>query len=189
MLRAMSRVLCLQLLLNAYKRVLRCKFVSNRSFKVFVKALALSTATTRCRGDLYFIPSPANPLICIKLALLTMACAVGAWRCTFCADHMPISPNHMPQRSTLKPRNIQSPRALPILLEATIDAITTTGADTFEPRADPAIALAAAVAAVPPIIFWIRIALNEQRRRREAEDKERAREVSSSIFLIARLTN
>ena len=43
MLRAMSRVLCLQLLLNAYKRVLRCKFVSNRSFKVFVCACTLNS--------------------------------------------------------------------------------------------------------------------------------------------------
>jgi hypothetical protein len=61
-----------------------------------------------------------------------------------------------------------------MLIEATVDA--ATAAQSFEAKIDPAIAVAAAVAAVPPIVFWVRIALNEQRRRREAEEKETARE-------------
>jgi hypothetical protein len=69
---------------------------------------------------------------------------------------------------------LTQPKAFATLIEATIDA--TTAATTFEPRVDPTIAIAAAVAAAPPILFWIRIALNERRRRKEAEEKEMARE-------------
>lgn len=70
---------------------------------------------------------------------------------------------------------LSPPKAFPMLIEATIDA-TATAATSFEAKVDPAIAIAAAVAAVPPVLFWVRIALSEQRRRREAEEKESARE-------------
>lgn len=63
------------------------------------------------------------------------------------------------------------------VLISTVDAasISMATSEAFQARMDPAIAVAAAVAAVPPILFWVRIALNEQRRRRETEEKERAR--------------
>ncbi len=48
---------------------------------------------------------------------------------------------------------------------------------TFEPVFNPAIGAAAIAAAIPPIIFWVRVVAAEQRRQKEAEDKERAREV------------
>ena len=50
---------------------------------------------------------------------------------------------------------------------------------TFEPVFNPAIGAAAIAAAIPPIIFWVRVVAAEQRRQKEAEDKERAREVSA----------
>ena len=47
----------------------------------------------------------------------------------------------------------------------------------FEPRLNPAIAVAAAAAATPPIVFWARILLSNQRRLEEEERKRREREV------------
>jgi len=90
--------------------------------------------------------------------------------------HVAIPPRHLKYSQILQhSRRAFSPKAFPMLIEATIDA-TATAATSFEAKADPAIAIAAAVAAVPPILFWTRIALSEQRRRREAEEKESARE-------------
>jgi hypothetical protein len=83
--------------------------------------------------------------------------------------------------SPLRVPRPQPCRALPeAVVIATIDA-TVAASEAFEARVDPAIAVAAAVAAVPPILFWVRIVLNEQKRRREAEEKERARLVSGQF--------
>ena len=46
---------------------------------------------------------------------------------------------------------------------------------SFEPVLSPGIAVAAAAAATPPIVFWARIALNARRVAKEAEAKEAAR--------------
>ena len=54
-----------------------------------------------------------------------------------------------------------------------------TCSEGFEPRLDPSIAVAAIMAAIPPIVFWVRVIQAERRRRLEAEQKEREREVSS----------
>jgi hypothetical protein len=55
-------------------------------------------------------------------------------------------------------------------------------AEAFEPQLSPGIAVAAAIAAVPPLLFWGRIAVSEWKRqqglareRQEAEGRERAR--------------
>jgi len=45
----------------------------------------------------------------------------------------------------------------------------------FEPRLNPGVAVAAACAAVPPIVFWARIALNARRKVMEEEAKEAER--------------
>jgi hypothetical protein len=47
----------------------------------------------------------------------------------------------------------------------------------FEPQMQPEIALAAALAAVPPILFWFRVIMRERERAQEIEARERAREV------------
>lgn len=47
----------------------------------------------------------------------------------------------------------------------------------FRPVLDPSIAVAAVIASLPPILFWIRIASNEMRRRKEVEMKEQQRQV------------
>jgi len=53
----------------------------------------------------------------------------------------------------------------------------------FEPHMDPIIATAAAVAAVPPLLFWIRVVIRERRRKQEIENKERARlELKRKLF-------
>jgi hypothetical protein len=62
------------------------------------------------------------------------------------------------------------------LAEAAAAAAGGTG--NFEAQFSPMTAVAAACAAVPPILFWARIALAEQRRRKEAADKEAARKAS-----------
>jgi hypothetical protein len=55
--------------------------------------------------------------------------------------------------------------------------LTASESTSFEPRMDPGIAVAAVAAAIPPILFWSRVVLAEQRRKREAEEKERTRQV------------
>ena len=66
------------------------------------------------------------------------------------------------------------------------------GGDTpssFEPRLSTEIAVAAAAAATPPLVFWARIALNARRVAREAADQEAAaaaREVAR-LDLLKRL--
>ena len=62
-------------------------------------------------------------------------------------------------------------RALPLHLLA--DAIPPLV--HFEPRLNPGVAVAAACAAVPPIVFWARIALNARRKVMEEEEKETQR--------------
>lgn len=64
-------------------------------------------------------------------------------------------------------------------------ATTLAPANTFDPVFNPAIGVAAAVAAVPPIIFWVRVVLAEQRRKKEIEDKEKARLVSVVIAVTS----
>jgi hypothetical protein len=63
----------------------------------------------------------------------------------------------------------------------------TDAAEAFEARFEPQTAVAAAFAAVPPILFWARIAIAEQRRQREAEAKEEARKVTSWAALLSSL--
>lgn len=50
-------------------------------------------------------------------------------------------------------------------------------ADTFGPQLNPAVAVAAAVAAVPPIVFWARVFYNARKRVVEDEQREAARKV------------
>jgi hypothetical protein len=105
-----------------------------------------------------------------------MASLLSLKRPCFSLDHkFAISRRHcskpqQPSRHTLGPST-----AFPILIEATVDAATavTTG---FEARIDPNIAVAAAAAAMPPIVYWIQVVLREQGRIKAAEEKETARE-------------
>ena len=60
--------------------------------------------------------------------------------------------------------------ALPLMLADAVPALVS-----FEPRLNPAVAVAAACAAVPPIVFWARIAINARRRVVEEEERERER--------------
>jgi len=53
---------------------------------------------------------------------------------------------------------------------------------TFEPRLSPAVAVSAAVAVIPPIVYWIRVGTSvkkrlesEERERQEAAEKEAER--------------
>lgn len=48
---------------------------------------------------------------------------------------------------------------------------------SFQPVLDPSIAIAAVIAALPPVLFWAKIAFNEIKRRKEAEMKEQQRQV------------
>jgi len=89
-------------------------------------------------------------------------------------QHLVISPRHLKSQLLQHSRH-SPPKALPVLIEATIDA-SATAATSFEAKVDPSIVFAAVFAAVPPVLFWTRIALSELRRRREAEEKESARE-------------
>lgn len=53
----------------------------------------------------------------------------------------------------------------------------------FQPQMDSSVAVAASIAAIPPILFWARVLRAEQRRRQEVEDKERARqELKKKLF-------
>ena len=101
-----------------------------------------------------------------------MACLLSVRRPCISLDHF--TPRHSTPQLQHSRHAIIQPKALPMLIEAALDATAATS--SFEAKIDPAIAIAAAVAAVPPILFWTRIALSEQRRRREAEEKETARE-------------
>lgn len=72
-----------------------------------------------------------------------------------------------------------TPHALPelaqelaVLLEA-VPPTPPTG--SFEPQLSPAIAVAAALAAVPPILFWYRVASNAIKFQRDIDEKEAAR--------------
>lgn len=50
-----------------------------------------------------------------------------------------------------------------------------TAGDAFGPQLNPAIAVAASVAAVPPLVFWGRVLLNARRRVIEDEQREQDR--------------
>lgn len=68
-----------------------------------------------------------------------------------------------------------TPHALPefaVLLEA---VPPTPPLSSFEPQFSPAIAVAAALAAVPPILFWYRVASNAIKFQKDIDDKEAAR--------------
>ena len=61
-------------------------------------------------------------------------------------------------------------------------ATAASSASSFEPRLSPAIALSAALAALPPIIYWYRVAASvknrlaeEEKDREEEESRERER--------------
>lgn len=60
---------------------------------------------------------------------------------------------------------------------AAVAMIAELPPDTFEPQLNPAIAVAAAAAATPPILFWGRIFLSNMRRleeeRQRAEEEQR----------------
>lgn len=88
-------------------------------------------------------------------------------------------------------RGSQPPAAVPELLLATLEAASTvseTGmlAGSFEPRPPgPEIGIAAAFAATPPVLFWLRIARSQLKRQKEIDEaaaaevlKEREREVT-----------
>lgn len=60
-------------------------------------------------------------------------------------------------------------------------------ATSFKPVLSPRVAAAAAFASVPPVVFWVRIALNTRRVAKEAEDKEAAKE-AARLQLLARLS-
>lgn len=74
----------------------------------------------------------------------------------------------------------QPPRALlPSTAELLLATLSTlpgdTGLETFEPQLPgPAIAVAAAAAATPPILFWARIFLSAQRRQQAIEAEQAA---------------
>jgi hypothetical protein len=85
---------------------------------------------------------------------------------------------------------IPSPRSItavtPSIVRADqppISAAAPPLSDRFEPQLSPGIAVAAAAAATPPIVFWATIFTNARRAVREAEDKEAAR-----LALLARVT-
>lgn len=78
-------------------------------------------------------------------------------------------------------------RALPgahlLQLADQLMSVSTAAPGTFEAQLDPSIAVAASFAALPPILFWIRVALAEQRRQSEVAQKERARlELKRKLF-------
>lgn len=84
----------------------------------------------------------------------------------------------LPFKAFTRPRT--DPRGRRPRCHHTIVCVLPEASDVFEPRLDPRIAVAAVVAATPPILFWIRVARAEQRRKMEAEEKEKQREVSPS---------
>jgi hypothetical protein len=77
----------------------------------------------------------------------------------------------------------QPPAAVPELLLATLEAasaVSETGmlAGTFEPRPPgPEIGIAAAFAATPPVLFWLRIARSQLKRQKEIDEAAAAEEL------------
>ena len=62
-----------------------------------------------------------------------------------------------------------------------VDAVAETVA--FSPQMDASIAFAALFAAVPPVLFWIRVVKREKERQQEADDKEKARlDLKAKLF-------
>jgi len=76
-------------------------------------------------------------------------------------------------RTALRPRAPPQRALLPPSLLADVAALAVE--PTFEPRLNPAALIGAACAAVPPVVFWARIAVNARKRVNKEEADERAR--------------
>lgn len=61
----------------------------------------------------------------------------------------------------------------------------SNGLEHFEPQLSPAIAVAAAVAALPPILFWFRVFLNASKRLKDQAQAEEDRQVHWHPYLPA----
>lgn len=94
---------------------------------------------------------------------------------------LPSLPSAVPAAGRARSQRCQPPSAmLPSTAELLLATLSTlpgdTGLETFEPQLPgPGIAIAAALAATPPVLFWARIFLSAQRRQ-QAIDAEQAAE-------------
>lgn len=86
-------------------------------------------------------------------------------RTSFATRSSPAAPL-APRRQRATPRCAALP---PTIIADAVPALVE-----FEARLNPAVAVAAAVAAAPPIIFWARIALNARKKAAEAAAAEAA---------------
>lgn len=79
--------------------------------------------------------------------------------------HAPLRRGRLPLAPLPQPQCLT--RSLPewvVLLNASAPSLTS-----FEPQLSPAVAVAAAFAAVPPLLFWVRIASNALKRQQELD--------------------
>ena len=83
------------------------------------------------------------------------------------------APDHFQTHQSSRRRRTQKPPPRAQQQLFTLLDVASTSLAAFEPRADPAIAVAAACAAVPPLVFWGRIAISESKRRKKLEEEER----------------
>ncbi|PRW56660.1 hypothetical protein C2E21_4531 [Chlorella sorokiniana] len=92
------------------------------------------------------------------------------------AASLPLRRAHIQRRRTgCQPLRALLPSTAELLLAALSTLPGDTGLETFEPQLPgPAIAVAAAAAATPPILFWARIFLSAQRRQQAIEAEQAA---------------
>lgn len=71
-----------------------------------------------------------------------------------------------------------------------IDPVSiSSGLEHFEPQLSPAIAVAAAVAALPPILFWFRVFLNANKRLKDKAQAEVDRQVHCTSLSFCTFSN
>ena len=72
------------------------------------------------------------------------------------------------------------------LADVIISSAASTSTTSFEPRLSPAIALSAALAALPPIIYWYRVA-GSVKKRLDEEERVRKEEEAKELERLERL--